>query len=220
MKNLNLIAIFFALFMTSSCTKDKEFNELFIYITNELYDGTLELRYGDDNLEPNPAYSLGNILVYTLTPHAAAVELDFNFDYSDTHYSSATSGKISLQASESENLDYTLYPTGDISAPLDIRKLEDPYNDNPVIGNWEKSGGGAYLKFTSSSIYLCNTSTHVEYSGVFYSSENRAVITEEETVITFYAYPEGTDRILIKQYVSDQHLDDIYYYKTTAYSCD
>ena len=215
-----LISLFAIGIVFTACEKDEEFEELFIYISTELYDGTLELSYGGDNLDPHPDYSVGNVFVYTIKPIDASVELGFSFYFKGTHYSSSTSGNLILQASETESISYTLYPTGNTSEPLEIDDISDPSNANPVIGNWEKSTGGAFLKFTSSNIYLCNSNTLIEYSGTFYPSENRAVITEGETIITFYAYTDETDRILIKQYVSDQHVEDIYYYKTTEYPCN
>ncbi|NOR87840.1 MAG: hypothetical protein GQ527_09545 [Bacteroidales bacterium] len=219
----SIIAIFITLIsigFISSCTKEDVFEKIFIYISTELYDDTIELSFDGNTLNPNSDYSVGNVSVYTLIPHEATAGIDYSFNYNGTHYSSSTSGKLILQASEDESISYTLHPTGDISEPLDINELSDPANDSPIIGNWEKSGGGALLKFTSSQIYLCNASTLVEYSGVFYPSENRAVITEGGSEVTFYAYPNGNDRILIKQYASGQHVEDIYYYKTASYSCN
>lgn len=93
-------------------------------------------------------------------------------------------------------------------------------DEDGVTGNWERSDGASYLKFSGSSIYLCNGSTLQEFSGTYDASSNEATLVEGSTTLTFIIYPEGSDKILIEQWVSNEHLGSQYYYKTTEYPCN
>lgn len=90
----------------------------------------------------------------------------------------------------------------------------------PVSGKWERHDGASYLKFSGSSVSLCNGSTLQEFNGTYDSSINEATLTEGSTQLTFKITPEGNDALLIEQWVSNNHVGSTYYYKSTEYPCD
>jgi len=52
------------------------------------------------------------------------------------------------------------------------------------------------------------------------NSSKTATLVEGTTELTFYITPEGSDKILIEQYISGNHVGSQYYYSTTEYPCN
>ncbi len=93
-------------------------------------------------------------------------------------------------------------------------------NGDGVSGNWVRSDGASYLKFSGSTVYLCNGSSGQEFSGTYDADAGEATLVEGSTTLTFYITPEGSDKILIEQYVSGNHVGSQYYYSTSEYPCN
>lgn len=210
----------------SGCKKQIDYGSIDIYIDRALFGNTVEFSYNGESLS---YYNYDDIYIFTANVNEENAAIDYTFDYNGQHFSSITGEAVTtgspvyLTAPEdgdivSHSLSYELRPIGNVDEPFLIFDLNE--EDNGVTGNWIRSDGASYLKFSGSSIYLCNGTSLQEFSGTYDASANKATLVEGSTILTFYIYPEGSDKILIEQYVSNEHIGSQYYYKSTEYPCD
>ena len=218
-----LFAVIISLIVITSCKKKIDYGEIEIYIDKALFDNIPEFSYNGQSLNYNNS---GDIYFYTANVDEDQAEIDYTFEFKGQHFTSkggaATGSPVLLTAPENgeiitKTLSYELRPTGNSDEPFHIFDLNSDDNDEGLTGNWVRSDGASYLKFSGSSIYLCNGGSLQEFSGTYNASENTATLVEGTTTLTFEITPEGDDKILIAQYVSNEHIGSTYYFSTNDY---
>jgi len=224
LKFLSIITILTAVLVISSCNKDPQYGDVDIYVDRDMFESTPEFYYNGNPLQHS---SYGDIWVFTANVNEKEASIDYSFYFNGDHFSSieGTGLPIILTAPEdgkvvSNTNSYELRPTGNSDDPFMVFELIPDDPSAGVSGNWERSDGASYLKFSGSSVYLCNGGSLQEFSGTYDASANKAVLTEGSTTLEFYITPEGSDKILIEQYVSGNHVGSQYYYKTSKYPCN
>jgi len=213
-----------------SCEKEKDYTDIDFWATGWTTEDPLEFYVDGVRVQPKfpevvPEHRPGNLFEAS-SGGKESVTIDFWITYNNIVYTSIperaegpVSPSFSLNADESiGGSEYNISPTGDYDNPWTIVKESD--DGGGITGNWVRSDGASYLKFSGSSIYLCNGTSLQEFSGTYDASANEATLVEGSTTLTFYIYPEGSDKILIEQYVSNEHVGSTYYYKSTEYPCD
>lgn len=237
MKRTNLIillAIFIIVSATTGCKKDDDSN--IVSVTEaSWYFGTWK-EQGSSNLlqlsRTDVVFSLSSDLQHygsSLTWYDAGDEgADVFFGYNTAGgYFQATEGNNPIPNPyyfnhEGELL--TITTASNQYSETVVKRLtrESSTPTGEVTGNWVRSDGASYLKFSGSSIYLCNGTSLQEFSGTYDASAFEATLIEGSTILTFKIYPdlEDKNKILIEQYVSNEHISSTYYYKSTEYPCE
>ncbi len=227
-KNILLLSTFVALIAImisfSSCKKDSQYGEIDIYVDRDMFENTPEFFYNGSSLNHS---SYGDIWVFEANVNEKDASIDYSFNFGGTYFSSidGLGSPVILTAPEdgevvSNTNSYELRPTGDMDDPFKIFELIPDDPSSGVTGKWVRSDGASYLKFSGSTVYLCNGSSGAEFSGTYDAAAGKATLVEGTTELTFYITPEGTDTILIEQYISGNHVGTQNYYSTTEYPCN
>jgi|GEM_PF-3553980 len=210
--------------LLSSCNKDPQYGEIEIYVDRDMFESSPEFYYNGNPLQHS---SYGDIWVFEANVSEKEASIDYSFYYNRIYFSSIEGMGLPVILTAPEDGDvvtntnsYELRPTGDINDPFKVFELipDDPLSG--VSGKWKRSDGASYLKFSGSSVYLCNGSSGAEFSGTYDAANGVATLVEGSTELTFYITPEGNDKILIEQYISGNHVGSQYYYSTSEYPCN
>ena len=222
LKTFSLLVILSVSF--SACKKDPQYGEVDIYIDRALFENTPEFYYNGNPLQHS---SYGDIWVFEANVNEKEASIDYSFYYNGTYFSSieGLGSPVILTAPEDGNVvtntnSYELRPTGIMDDPFLIFELVPDDPSSGITGNWVRSDGASYLKFSGSSVYLCNGSSGTEFSGTYDAAAGQATLVEGTTELTFYITPDGDDKILIEQYISGNHVGSQYYYSTSEYPCN
>lgn len=199
----------------------KQDNNLYL-----IYEGTLlvgDKKGNEHKLEE--AYTSGGIInawfswdyPYSNFEPENSLDLIFEFRYK---LSENGNEEIKRYIKEVEVIPNARYTWDPYNNKLDIIGYfeDDNSNDGTALsGIWERSDGASYIKISNSNIFLCDGSSLQEYSGTI--NGNEATITEGSSTLEFKISTVGED-ILVEQFISNNHVGSIMYYKTTVYPCN
>ncbi|PLX04614.1 MAG: hypothetical protein C0595_02640 [Marinilabiliales bacterium] len=208
----------------SACKKETKYGDVEIYIDRAMFESSPEFYYKGNPLQHS---SYGDIWVFEANVVEKEATIDYSFYFNGSYFSSidGTGLPVILIAPEdgdvvSNTNSYELRPTGNSEDPFLIFELIPDDPSEGISGNWVRDDGASYLKFSGSTVYLCNGSSGQEFSGNYDAAAGKATLVEGSTTLTFYITPDGSDKILIEQYVSGDHVGSQYYYSTSEYPCD
>jgi len=231
MKNLKMTAILLGaslITLIASCEKEDDNTDSVSVTEASWYFGSWK-EAGNGNVlnisQNNVTFAASSNMQY----YASLKWYDAGDDGADVFFGHNSAGgyfQATIDGNSIPNQYYFNHIGEDLTISLIDKKVINRYSregsgssTGAVTGNWERHDGKSYLKFSGSDISLCNGSSLQEFHGTYNSSTNKAVLIEGSTEFDFEIYPEGSDKIRVEQYVSNNHLETTYYYSTTKYPC-